>query len=92
MLVFLEGGAELSGLGVDGKLVIAGDARGAFLEAANRLGDLFGSFEPAGADPPSELVAIGEQTRFRRGVDGAVFVGALFAAAQDIGCRRRSGS
>ena len=83
--VFLEGGAELSGLGVDGKFVVAGDTRVAFLEPANRLGDLFGSFELAGGDPLASLSRSASRRVFLFGADGAVFVAALCAAAQDIG-------
>ena len=83
--VFLEGGAELSGVGVDGEFVVAGDTGVAFLEPADRLGNLFGSFELAGGDPPVKFFEVGEQSALLFGADRAVFVAALLAAAQYLG-------
>jgi hypothetical protein len=93
MFLLLETGAELPGVGVEGEVVIASHAGVALLEAADRLGDLVGAFEPAGGDPPGEFVEIGEQAAFVFGADGAVFVAALLAASRaQRWCLRHGGS
>jgi hypothetical protein len=63
--------------GSTSEFVVTGDTGIALLEPANRLGDLFGAFELPGADPPTELVEIGEQAALLFDADGAVLVAAL---------------